>query len=473
MRCPEVPEGTRVGRGVPAEPYSPRLTRDGSPYLKPPRIRSSSVVAGGADPGPKQSLEDMKPRGQRPRLQRPGLQRARGFVSIVWVLVALTFAVSSPLSAVYAPIPLVEQGKALTLYLGSGIYYDSNIFGAETGRLHSLVYQLLPSVAFNASVQKQTFASLNYHLSLDYFADRPGKKLLDSHELVARVAHTVSPETEIDISDSYQISKNPASLLPGVGTLVNTDQSYRLNQIDGRFSTTLTRRNGLLFKTRVTSYSYVNDVLARDLDRDELLFGASAVHTLLPTLKSSIEYRYQQINYDRGGDTKDKRSNFLLGGVDYAVNERIAVSTRLGGEYRERKSDRSQLSPYAELGIKRDYGRGSFVSLGYSYSIEETSDVRLYTDMLVNRFFFNWQHVLTPKLTATASLVWEPSILRGRRGLSPDRNETNTRVGTALLYTPAPNWSVAATLDLDRIHSQQPGRGLARERPGVSVKYAF
>lgn len=424
--------------------------------------------AGVADPGVLSLRGFVSNRGGRPRLQR-----TRGLVSILWVLFALIFALTSPLSAVYAPIPLVEQGKAFTLYLGSGTYYDTNIFGAESGRLHSMVYQLSPSLAFNASVQKQTFASLNYRLSLDYIADRPGKKLLDSHEFVARLAHTFSPETEIDLSDTIQLSKNPESLLPGVGTLLNGDQSYRRNQLDGRFSTTLTRRTGLLFKTRVTTYSYQNDTLARDLDRNEVLFGISAVHTFLPTLKSSTEYRYQAIKYDEGGAVKDKQSHFLLGGVDYAVNERVAISSRLGFEYRERKSDRAQLAPYAELGAKRDYGRGSFVSLGYSYSIEETSGVGLYTDMSVNRFFINCQHVLTPKLTATASLVWEPSILRGRRGVSPNRNETNTRLGTALVYTPAPHWSIAGTLDVDRIHSQQPGRGLARERVGVSAKYAF
>lgn len=422
------------------------------------------VVAGVADPGDRND-QIRYPRGRRPQLQQ-------GQWLAVFVL-GILLTLASRLSAVYAPIPTVEQGKALTLYLGTGVYYDTNIFGAETGRLHSLVYEFLPSLAFNASVQKQTFASLNYHLSLDYIADRPGKKLLDSHELIARVAHTFSPETEVDLSDSYQLSKNPESLLPGVGTLVNGDQSFRRNQLDGRFSTTLTQRTGLLFKTRVTSYSYENDTLARDLDRDEVLFGLSAVHTLLPTLKSSAEYRYQVIRYDTAGALKNKQSNFLLGGVDYVVNERVAVSSRLGFEFRERKSDRSQLAPYAELGAKRDYAKGSFVSVGYSYSIEETSGVELYTDMLVNRFFVNWQHVLTPKLTGTASLIWEPSVLRGRRDISPDRRETNTRLGTALVFTPAPNWSVAGTLDVDRIHSQQPGRGLARERLGVSIKYAF
>lgn len=437
---------------IPGRPASPRAGF---------RWNADTPVSGRIDPGPRgRGLSA----GDALGLNGP----------LVWVVFAILILFALPSArAVYAPIPQVEQGKPLTVYLGGGIYYDTNIFGAETGRVGSMVYQLLPSLAFNASVQKQTFASLNYRLSLDYIADRPGKKLLDSHELVARLAHTFTPETEIDITDSYQLSKNPESLLPGVGTLLTGDQSFHRNQFDTRFTSTVTRRNGVLLKARVTSYRYVNDDLARDIDRDEFLGGITAAHTLLPTLKATTEYRYQDIRYRFEGSRKDKVSNFLLGGADYALNARVAVSGRLGFEYRERRGDRDQLAPYIELGAKRDYAKGSFVSLGYSYSIEETTGVSLYTDMLVNRFFINWQHVITPKLTGTASLVWEPSLLRGRRGIAPDADETNTRLGTALVFRPFGNWSVAATLDVDRIHSDQPGRGLNRERIGLSVRYAF
>lgn len=388
------------------------------------------------------------------------------------LVTAILLCAASPLRAVYAPIPTVEQGKALTVYLGAGAYYDTNIFGASSGEIDSFVFQFLPSLAFNASVGKQTFASASYRASLDYIADRPGKKLLDSHELVARLAHTFNPESEIDISDSYQITKNPESLLPGIGR-VNGDQSFRRNQLDGRFSTGLTRRTGLLFKTRLTNMAYEDAALAEQLDRDELICGVTAAHAVLPTIKGSAEYRYQQINYRTGGELKDKQSHFLLGGGDYAFNSRAAVSVRLGFEYRQRRSAADQTTPYVEIGLKRDYAKGSFVSAGYSYSLEETSGIERFTDVAVNRLFVNWQHVLTPRLVASALASWEPSILQGRSGISPNRDETNTRLGLALTFRPLANWSLSATLDVDRIRSDEPGRGLSRERAGVSAKYAF
>jgi hypothetical protein len=92
----------------------------------------------------------------------------------------------------------------------------------------------------------------------------------------------------------------------------------------------------------------------------------------------------------------------------------------------------------------------------------------------VHRFFVNVQHVLTPKLTSSASLVWEPSTLQGRTGVSPNRRETNTKLGTALVYRPgAGDLSLMATIDVDRVHSEVVGRGLKRERYGVSARWAF
>ena len=377
------------------------------------------------------------------------------------------------LGAVYAPIPEVEQGKALTVYLSAGMFYDSNIFGGSANEVSSYDYQLNPSLAFNASIDNRTFASAAYRLSYDYMPDRPGKKSLDSHEFTARLAHTFTPQMELDLSDTYQISKNPESLLPGLATVVNTDQSYRRNQFDTRYAMSLTKRTGLTFKGRHTRYAYNEAVLANSLDRSEMLVGVTASHTLLPLLQAMLEYRHLDISYDEAGNTKNKRSEFFLLGLDRALNARFSVSGRLGVEQRHRASERSDTLPYAELGLKLDYGKGSYVSAGYGYSVEETSNTELYTDMSVNRCFLNLQQVITPQFVFTSSLTWEPSRLHGRLGVRADQNETNSQLGGALIYRPARRWSVSLTVDYDRITSDDPYRALKRMRGGLSTKYVF
>jgi hypothetical protein len=137
--------------------------------------------------------------------------------------------------AVYAPIPESDQGKALAYRLGASVYYDSNIFGAATNEVDSLVYNISPSVSFNSSVTDQTFVSAGYELSYDYIQDRPGKKSLTSHTLNGRVAHKFNEASSVDVSDAYIISKNPQSLLAGVP--LNTDQSFKRNEFNARYTT--------------------------------------------------------------------------------------------------------------------------------------------------------------------------------------------------------------------------------------------
>jgi hypothetical protein len=385
----------------------------------------------------------------------------------------LLMAMTPAAFAVYAPIPEVEQGKAFTVYAAAGAYYDSNIFGGSTDTVGSYVYRFDPSVAFNASLEAKTFVSASYRLTYDYMPDRPGKKDLDSHAFSARFAHTFTPQMELDVSDTYQISRNPASLLPGVATVVNTDQSYRRNQLDVRYATSLTKRTGLTFKGRDTRYNYDDDNLGRSLDREELLGGLTFSHTLLRELQAMAEYRHLVIDYATGGAFKNKRSDFGLVGMDYAMNAKFSLSGRLGVEHRRREGEGSDTLPYAELGVKFDHGQNSYVSFGYGYSVEETSNIELYSDTSVNRFFVNVQQALLPQLAATASLTWEPSRLHGRKGVRPDQDETNTQTGLALIYQPSKRWSVSVTWDYDHVSSDDASRQLVRNRTGLSARYVF
>ena len=126
-------------------------------------------------------------------------------LSLIFALAAL-----QPVWAVYAPIPEQDQGKAWSFEVAGTVMHDSNIFGAPTGAISSTIYSLAPKVDFNASVTDQTFVSASYLLSLDHFSNRPGKKTLDSHTLIGRLAHAFPPSTNIDLTDSFLVQKNPA-----------------------------------------------------------------------------------------------------------------------------------------------------------------------------------------------------------------------------------------------------------------------
>lgn len=374
------------------------------------------------------------------------------------------------LRAVYAPIPEQEQGKEITVSLAAGATYDNNIFGAAHGARESMIYEAAPKIAFNASLTDQTFASASYELTLDHYDNRPGEKDLDSHDFIARIAHAFSPATTLDLTDEYQINKNPESLLNGIA--VNTEQSFKRNGFDGRFTTTVTEKAGVVLKFRSTDYSYDDDTLGQSLDRTENLYGFSGTYALLPETKLIGEYRREDISYRVGGSGKDKQTDFAIGGFDYNIAKKLTASTRVGYTWRHRDSQPSATAPYAELSGKYDFGERAYVSGGYSYTFEETSNIALYNDTKVNRFFVNVQQPLAATVVASGSLSYEPSQLQ-RRGGGGSVAETTTRAGLAVTWFAQKNLSLAATYDHDDVQSDDPTRGQIRDRVGVNATYTF
>jgi len=370
----------------------------------------------------------------------------------------------------YAPVPTTDTGKVFTLSLGAGVTRDTNLFGSSQNAIESMVYRLTPKAAYAASVTDQTFVSASYQLTVDQFDNRPGEKTLYSHDLIARLAHAFSSATNLSFTEVFVVAKNPEALLAGIP--VNTDQSFQRNQFDAVFVTAPSKKTGLTVKARSIYFDYRSAALGRSLDRTENLFGVAGDFAVLPEVKAVAEYRHQDVTYKNSSDTKDKKSDLLLAGADYAAGPKLSASTRLGVEFRRRSTERSSTVPYAEFSGKYDYAQGAFVSAGYVSTLEEASDVVRFTDTRVNRFFVNLQHPLTPRIIASGSVTFEPSQLQGRRGQS-NLDEETVRLGAALTYVAAKNWSLAATYDYDRISSDDAARKQERHRAGLSATYAY
>lgn len=380
------------------------------------------------------------------------------------------FFAALPLQAVYAPIPEQEQGKDLTFSARVGISHDSNLFGSARGSVGSTIFSVSPRVSYNASLTDQTFLSAGYALTLDQFDNRPGDKLLDSHDANVRIAHAFSKTTTIDVNDSYTISRNPEALLAGVP--LNPDQSFQRNQLDGRFVTPLSPKSSATLKARSVYYKYRDGALGRSLDRIENLYGVAGDYAVLPEVKAVGEYRHQDVYYRKQGETKNKNSDYLMGGVDYAVARKMSLSSRLGVEWRERSGERDTTAPYAEFSAKYDYAEKSFVLGGFAYTFDETSDTARFNDSKVRRFFVNVQHSVTALIVASGSVNYEPSTLQGRRTVSNVQEKT-TRLGGALSYLPTKNWIISASVDYDRVRSEDALRKMERKRAALSAVFTF
>jgi hypothetical protein len=373
--------------------------------------------------------------------------------------------------AVYAPIPDQEQGKDLTISLEGGITYNNNIFGAATNPISSVVYEFSPKISFNAPLTDNTFFSASYKPTLDYFDNRPGTKAVYSHDLNGQIAHKFSATSVATVTDAYSYDQNPESLLNGVP--INTDQTLQSNQFDARYTMAPTEKLGLVLKARSAYFDYTNPLLGNELNRFENLYGIESDFTLLPELKAAGEYRHQDVDYSNNPSTNNKHSDFLMAGFDYAAGPKLTASIRLGGEFRHREGGLpDETTPYAEFSGKYDYAKGSFISVGYTYSLEETSDPVHFSDEKLNRMFVNIQHAFSALIVGSASLDYEPATLDGLPG-QPNVREDSTHAGAALTYLPTKTWKVSASYDYDFVDSGISARGLNRSRASLSATVVF
>lgn len=371
---------------------------------------------------------------------------------------------------VYAPIPEEEKGKGLTLSLITGITYNNNIFGSPTDPVASVVYEVSPKVDFNSSLSQLTFFSATFQPRLDYFGNRPGSKALYSQDVGARIAHSFSPLSVVDVSDAFAYDQDPQVLLNGVP--VNTNQTLESNQLNAKYTFAPAERLGLALKTRIMYYDYVDDVIGDQLNRFENLYGLEFDYSLLPELKLAGEYRHLDVDYRNDPSENDKHSDFLMAGFDYKVGPRLTASFRVGGEYTHRDSLSTETTPYVEFAWKYDYAQNSFISAGYTYDLEETSNPFLFSDEKVNRVFVNLQHAFTGLIVGSAAFDYEPATLLGRNA-EANLSEDTTHAGAAVTYLPSRSWKVSLTYDYDYVESGISSRGLNRSQAGVRAVVAF
>jgi hypothetical protein len=372
--------------------------------------------------------------------------------------------------AVYAPIPEQEKGKGLTISLEGGITYNSNVFGSAADAIGSTVFELAPKIAFNSSLSEQTFFSASFQPRIDYFDNRPGSKTLYSQDIGARVVHSFSPTSVLDLVDDYAYDQNPQALLSGVP--VNTDQTLQSNEFDGKFTFSPLKRLGLAVKARVMYYDYIDPVLGYELNRFENLYGLESDYSLLPNLKVAAEYRHLDVDYRSDPAYNDKHSDFLMAGFDYKVGPKLTASVRAGGEHTLRDGLSDETTPFAEVAAKYDYAKGSFISAGYTYDLEETSDPVHFSDERTNRMFVNIQHAVTAVIVASASVEYVPATLLGRPG-QVNVPEDSTHAGLALTYLPARSWKITASYDYDFVDSGYSYRGMNRQQIGLRATVIF
>ncbi len=384
----------------------------------------------------------------------------------------LSLALATQVFGGYAPVPDLEKQRPLTVYASLGSYYDTNIFGAPRRATESWVFQAVPNLVYNASLNKRTFATLGYRLQWDHFENRPGKADQDSHRLSGKVAHTFSPRLEASWEGLAMRNRNPESLLPGVAEVLAEDQSSDTLASSAQATWAFTKRASALVKGQYTHLAYDADLLATELNRDEIWVHSAFRYLWSGRVLAVAEAKGQWVRYDDGGSFKDKESVYLTGGFDYSAAKTFSLLVRAGGQARQREEG-TDYRPYGELGARWAYRGKSYLAYGYMLVTEEVANLALYNDLTVHRFFVNLRHQVTGRLAISGSLGWEPSRLNLRRAGGESVGETYHKAGLSASYQVNPRWEWVATWDYDDAQSDDANRRLYRNRWGIYSRWAF
>lgn len=385
---------------------------------------------------------------------------------------ALTGLVSQAL-AVYAPIPEQEQGNAFSGSLTGGVYYDSNIFGSQDGRVSSVVGEIRPHADYNQSLTDQTFFSVDYDLQVLIFANRPGSDdVITNNRLNARVDHTFAPNLFASISDSFAYIQNPESAVIA-GAPLQTDQSYFFNRVELAADWDVTEIWSLGAKYRNQFWFYDDNALANQLDRVMHTAGIDAGYVFLPELTLVGEYRFEFNDYCDNSPPKDSLSNFILAGLDYNLAERLMLMLRGGAELRVRFDNPNRNSPYGEVTAVYELTERSYISGALTYGIFETTDTSQFLDQENLDAQLNIEYFITPLIAVSGSAFYQYAQLNGRPWVAADANEYTYRAGVGITFLPTDNWAIWIDYDYDFVDSQVNGRNQVRNRVGGYARYTF
>lgn len=376
--------------------------------------------------------------------------------------------------AVYAPIPPLEQGQAITVTAEAALIYDDNIFGAPSGEVESWVLRVSPKVEYNHSLSDNSFLSASYRLDGMFYDSRPTDDTLFNHEFAGRVFYAFDENSELRVSNTLSFIDSPVSLRPLGGTF-QTDQSLKQNVFNARLTGNLSETIGLTGKLRHLYLSYDQTALANLLDREEWMLGLEAFYRSTETTKFVGELRFVDVDYDVA-QAVDSQSILLLGGVDYEVSQRTSLTTRVGIERRDRRLATSKdTNFFGELAAVHRYAQGSYFSTGIRVSTTDTDATSDYADQDGRMIFLNVQHMVSGNIYVSSSISYELADLNPRAdrpGLA-GIDDKFLRLGLAATYLITDNFSVTASLDIDRFRSDASFREQDRTRFGISARYAF
>jgi hypothetical protein len=424
-------------------------------------------------------------------------------------------------SSMYALDPAMSRqnsGRLFTVAATVRGFYDDNIHTSPdkivitTGagvtrekdpREESFGFQVSPSVHLNLPFD-QTFISLGYTYTLNWYERREPHETDQSHEFSARLRHQFSPRHQISVDDTFLITSEPTAVQSfgivrtPVRVRTEGDVYQNVGSIDDTFQ--LTSLWGLSFGYVNTWVDYEADgVGSRSalLDRMEHLFRADARYQFNPKLVGIVGYTFGFTTFTGDeeigryiapsgrtiileSDYRDSTSHYAYIGVDYDITAKLRASVRVGAQFSDYSdAGENSANPYADASLSYAISAATSVEAGIRHSraatdvsgIDTSGDLSL--DAEVTAVYAALHHRILRDLTG--SLLTQYQISSYDDGVNDGESERLLMIGVNFEYHFNRHFSADIGYNFDHLDSDLKGtdRSYDRNRFYVGLKATY
>ena len=378
-------------------------------------------------------------------------------------------------------------------------FYDDNVNTSPTDKTRddSFGFQVIPAVHLNLPLE-QTFLSVGYIYTLTWYDNRADNDTDQAHEFNAKLRHTFSPRQKISVDDSFVYTSEPTVADKSQGIITSPLRSegsvyHNYGAIDYGIGLTKTMDLSLGYANNWYDYTQDGDgSRSALLDRIEHLIRGDIRYNFNPKLVGIVGYTYGFTTYTDDelidpsssslkSDSRDNRSHYVYGGVDYDITAKLQTSIRLGWQFIEYNNLDNQKSsnPYADISASYRILSGTSVEAGVKHSRNAT-DVEAIdgngdptTDAETTAVYTRFSHQITRELSGSILGQYQHSVFND--GINDGESEDLWLAGINLAYAFNRHWSAEIGYNYDQLvsHVKSADRGYDRNRAyiGVTARY--
>lgn len=322
--------------------------------------------------------------------------------------------------------------------------WDDNIWLSEKNEEDS--FRIVDEISLQLNmVMKTTYFSVNYTPAVTWYEHRDDDEFDVLHNVTANLLQDFGEKLTLSLSDTLRAGQLP-ELYDDDGYIVREDNDNYYNSARGDLMFNLTKETRLDLSGRYMFLTYDKDGQGESHyydNYDSWVAGLSLRHLFPSRTTGFVDFRYQQLMYDRSPDGFSRDADTIFGGIGLEQTfSRYFIGSVRGGvqrrNYDEDKIFDDQTQPYVEGSFTFLPGANSQtrLTLTASYAIGE-SDISNYLSQKRTAVSLSAAHEFTKRIGAYVSAAYAHGAYERDYSIGknlPDVDEDTFSVSVRLSY---------------------------------------